>query len=101
MRLDKFLKVSRLIKRRTVAKEITEQGRIWINDRVAKPSTVVKVGDELAVQYGQKTVTVRVESLVESVRKAEAKEMYIVLKEEQRERAPQSEEADWLYRKDD
>lgn len=101
MRLDKYLKVSRLIKRRTIAKEITEQGRIWINDRVAKPSTVVKVGDELAIQYGQKTVTVRIESLVESVRKAEAKEMYVVLKEEQRERSDSQEDAAWLYRKDD
>ena len=63
MRLDKFLKVSRLIKRRTVAKDVSDQGRVWINGREAKPSSTVKAGDELKIQFGQKTVTVRVERL--------------------------------------
>lgn len=84
MRLDKFLKVSRLIKRRTVAKDVSDQGRIWINGKEAKASSTVKPGDELAVQFGQKTVTVRVERIAETVRKDEAGEMYTVLKEEQR-----------------
>jgi len=54
MRLDKFLKVSRLIKRRTVAKDVSEQGRVWLNGREAKPSATVKVGDEIRIQFGQK-----------------------------------------------
>ena len=92
MRLDKFLKVSRLIKRRTVAKDVSEQGRIWINGKEAKPSSAVKVGDELEIQYGQKIVTVRIERLAESTRKDEAGELYSVIKEEQRQREP---EFDW------
>ena len=56
MRLDKFLKVSRLIKRRTLAKEVAVQGRITINEKVAKPSSTVKVGDELAIRFGQKSL---------------------------------------------
>lgn len=82
MRLDKFLKVSRLIKRRTVAKDISQQGRVLINGRESKPSTVVKVGDELTVQFGQKLVTVRVERLAENIRKEEAAMMYTLVKEE-------------------
>ena len=56
MRLDKFLKVSRLIKRRTLAKEVADQGRITINNKVAKASSDVKVGDELSIRFGQKVV---------------------------------------------
>jgi ribosomal 50S subunit-recycling heat shock protein len=82
MRLDKFLKVSRLIKRRTVAKDVSEQGRVWLNGREAKASAKVKPGDELTVQFGQKLVTVRVERISESARKEEASEMYTILKEE-------------------
>jgi ribosomal 50S subunit-recycling heat shock protein len=82
MRLDKFLKVSRLIKRRTVAKDVSEQGRVWINGRDAKPSSAVKEGDELAIQFGQKKVTVRIERITESTRKEDAATMYTVLKEE-------------------
>lgn len=72
MRLDKFLKVSRLIKRRTVAKDVSEQGRVLVNGREAKPSAAVKVGDELTVQFGQKLVTVKVERIAESTKKDEA-----------------------------
>ncbi|MFB9324354.1 RNA-binding S4 domain-containing protein [Paenibacillus aurantiacus] len=86
MRLDKFLKVSRLIKRRTVAKDVSDQGRVWINGREAKASSTVKVGDELTVQYGQKVVTVRVERLVETTKKDEAATMYTLVKEETRQR---------------
>ncbi|TMV44283.1 RNA-binding S4 domain-containing protein [Paenibacillus mesophilus] len=82
MRLDKFLKVSRLIKRRTVAKDVSDQGRIWINGREAKASSTVKIGDELVIRFGQKSVTVRVERIAETTRKEEAGEMYTVLKEE-------------------
>ncbi|MCI3923263.1 RNA-binding S4 domain-containing protein [Paenibacillus sp. TRM 82003] len=82
MRLDKFLKVSRLIKRRTVAKDVSDQGRVWINGKEAKASSTVKVGDELTVRFGQKSVTVRVERLAETTRKDEAAGMYTVTKEE-------------------
>lgn len=82
MRLDKFLKVSRLIKRRTVAKDVSEQGRVLINGREAKPSGAVKVGDEITVQFGQKLVTVRVERLAENTRKEEASSLYTLVKEE-------------------
>ena len=82
MRLDKFLKVSRLIKRRTLAKEVCDQGRITVNEQVAKAGTVVKVGDELKVRFGQKIVTVRVDELKENTRKEEAGSMYTILSEE-------------------
>lgn len=82
MRLDKFLKVSRLIKRRTLAKEVADQGRIQINGQVAKASSNVKVGDELSIQFGQKILTVQIESLQESAKKEEASQLYKVLKEE-------------------
>ena len=85
MRLDKFLKVSRLIKRRTVAKDVSDQGRVWINDREAKASSTVKAGDELKIQYGQKIVTVRVERIAETTKKDEASGMYTLLKEESRQ----------------
>ncbi|MDQ0163407.1 RNA-binding S4 domain-containing protein [Bacillus alveayuensis] len=82
MRLDKFLKVSRLIKRRTLAKEVAEQGRISINGQVAKASSNVKVGDELSIQFGQKILTVRVESIQETAKKDEASTLYSVINEE-------------------
>ena len=65
MRLDKFLKVSRLIKRRTLAKQVADQGRITINEKVAKASSVVKESDELAIRFGQKIVTVKINMLKE------------------------------------
>lgn len=86
MRLDKFLKVSRLIKRRTLAKEVAVQGRIMINDKVAKASTTVKVGDELAIRFGQKIVTARVEAIQENARKEDAAKMFTILKEERLEK---------------
>ncbi|MBS4179724.1 RNA-binding S4 domain-containing protein [Lederbergia citrea] len=82
MRLDKFLKVSRLIKRRTLAKEVADKGRISINGLQAKASSNVKVGDELEIRYGQKLVTVTINELQESTRKEEAANMYTILKEE-------------------
>ncbi|MFD2970552.1 RNA-binding S4 domain-containing protein [Peribacillus deserti] len=82
MRLDKFLKVSRLIKRRTLAKEVADQGRIAINGITAKASSNVKVGDEMEVRFGQKVVKVKIEKLQESSRKEEAAEMYTILSED-------------------
>lgn len=81
MRLDKFLKVSRLIKRRTVAKEVADKGRITINGQTAKSSSKVAVGDELALMFGNKTLTVKVLMLSESTKKEDAADMYEVLSE--------------------
>ena len=86
MRLDKFLKVSRLIKRRTLAKEVADQGRITVNGKTAKASTDVKEGDELAIRFGQKLVTARVDMLKDSVKKDEADSMFTILKEEKLEK---------------
>ena len=63
MRLDKYLKVSRLVKRRTLAKEISDQGRITVNGVVAKAGTDVKESDELVIRFGQKVVTIKVTGL--------------------------------------
>jgi ribosomal 50S subunit-recycling heat shock protein len=82
MRLDKFLKVSRLIKRRTLAKEIADQGRISINGTPGKASSNVKVGDELFIRFGQRLVTVEILDLKETVRKEEAINLYRVVKDE-------------------
>lgn len=82
MRLDKFLKVSRLIKRRTLAKEVADQGRITINGQTAKASSNVKVGDELTVRFGQKLITAKIDNLQESTRKEDAADMYSIIKEE-------------------
>lgn len=79
MRIDKFLKVSRIIKRRTVANEACDGGRIVVNGKVVKPSYDVKIGDIIEVSFGNKTVKARVEKLSETVRKDNAGEMYTVL----------------------
>ena len=76
MRLDKYLKVSRLIKRRTVANEACDSERVSVNGRPAKASYEVKVGDLLEIRFGQKTVKVEVLSLSESTKKADAVAMY-------------------------
>ena len=76
MRIDKFLKNSRIIKRRTVAKEACEQGRITVNDKPAKPGTEVKVGDELYIRFGNGSLKVQVMALTESCRKEDAASMY-------------------------
>lgn len=82
MRLDKFLKVSRLIKRRTLAKEVSDQGRVLINGKEAKAASNVKVGDELTIRLGQRLVTARIDRVQETSRKDEAAEMYTIIKEE-------------------
>ncbi|MCI8716804.1 MAG: RNA-binding S4 domain-containing protein [Lachnospiraceae bacterium] len=76
MRLDKYLKVSRLIKRRTVANEACDAGRVFINDKQAKAGTEVKPGDIIEIRFGSKNVRVEVTSVQETVKKEEAKEMY-------------------------
>ncbi len=82
MRLDKFLKVSRLVKRRTVANEICTAGRVRVNDRTAKPGTEVKPGDILEIGFGTGTTRVRVLAIRETVRKNEAESLYDILPEE-------------------
>ena len=76
MRLDKWLKVSRLIKRRTVAQEACDGGRVSLNGRVAKPSAEVKVGDTVEISFGAKTLRAEVLSVQESVKKDDAAAMY-------------------------
>ena len=76
MRIDKFLKVSRLIKRRTLAKEASENERILVNGKIVKPSKELKIGDEITIEFGNKSVTVRVSSLEVSTKKADAVHMY-------------------------
>lgn len=75
MRLDKFLKVSRLIKRRTVANEACDAGRVTVNGRPAKASVNVKVGDIIEIAFGQKTVKVKVLNLLDTTKKEEAKDL--------------------------
>lgn len=76
MRLDKFLKVSRLIKRRTVANEACDNGRISVNGRVVKASYEVKVGDKIEISMGTRTVAVEVLEVADNVRKDDASGMY-------------------------
>ena len=76
MRLDKYLKVSRLIKRRTVANEACDNGRIQVNGRVVKASYEVKVGDRIEIAMGQRTVAVEVVQVADNVRKDDAVMMY-------------------------
>lgn len=76
MRLDKFLKVSRLIKRRTVANDACDAGRVSINDKPAKASANVKVGDIIEIGFGGKAVRVEVLSVAETIRKEEATELF-------------------------
>ncbi|MFG6330888.1 MAG: RNA-binding S4 domain-containing protein [Lachnospiraceae bacterium] len=76
MRLDKFLKVSRLIKRRTVANEACDAGRVLVNGKAAKASLNVKEGDVIEIQFGTRTVRAEVMSVQDTVRKEEAKELY-------------------------
>jgi len=76
MRLDKYLKVSRLIKRRTIANEACDAGRVTVNDKVAKASQDVKVGDVIGIKFADKTVTAKIVSITESIHKEDAKDMY-------------------------
>ncbi len=79
MRLDKYLKVSRIIKRRTVANEACDAGRVTINDRPAKASADVKAGDVISIHFGNRDMKVRVLNVQESIRKEDAEGMYEVI----------------------
>ncbi|MDD7795052.1 RNA-binding S4 domain-containing protein [Clostridium sp. 'White wine YQ'] len=83
MRLDKYLKVSRIIKRRTIAKEACEGGRVTINGKVAKPSTDIKEGDIIEITFANKKIKAKIVSIVEHVRKEDAREMYEILEGEE------------------
>lgn len=79
MRIDKYLKVSRVIKRRTVAQEACDGGRVSINGKVVKPAAEVKVGDVVEIRFGQNLTRFRVESVAEHVTKDGAREMFTLL----------------------
>ncbi|MGL4741888.1 MAG: RNA-binding S4 domain-containing protein [Sarcina sp.] len=83
MRLDKYLKVSRIIKRRTVAKEACEGDRVKINDKIAKPSTKVSDGDIIEIQFGNRILKAKIVNIAEHVRKEDAKNMYEILEGEE------------------
>ena len=85
MRLDKFLKVSRLVKRRTLAKQVCDQGRVQINGRIAKASTDVSPGDRLLISIGRRHLEIKVVAVSETVRAADAEKLYEVVAEEYRE----------------
>jgi len=76
MRLDKYLKVSRLIKRRTVAKEMVDAGRVKINGKIAKPGNEVQIGDDLEIGFGQRQVRAKIMDIKETVRVDEAANLY-------------------------
>ena len=90
MRLDKYLKVSRIIKRRTVANEACSGGRVSINGRVAKPAADVKVGDQLEIRFGNRVGKYQILSVKETVRKENAQDMYQVLEEDAQTKAERS-----------
>lgn len=79
MRLDKYLKNSRLIKRRTVAKDACDSGKITVNDKVAKPGTEVKIGDIIKMTFGEKEMSVEVLEIKEHVTKENSKDLYKIL----------------------
>ena len=82
MRLDKYLKVSRLIKRRTVAKEIVDAGRVKLNGKIAKPGSEVNVGDQIEIGFGQRQVRAEIREIRETVRAEEAGSLYRMLEGE-------------------
>ncbi len=79
MRIDKYLKNARVIKRRTVAKEACEQSRVLVNGKAAKPGTEVNVGDEIEIIFGTKPMKIKVEQLLEHVMKDDSKTMYSII----------------------
>ena len=81
MRLDKYLKVSRIIKRRPIAKEVADKGRIKVNGILAKSSTDLKINDEIEIRFGNKILLVRVLEMKDSTKKEDATKMYEIIKE--------------------
>ncbi len=82
MRLDKYLKITRLIKRRTLAKEVAQNERVLVNGKPAKPSKELKIGDLITIEFGNKDVTVEVVSFEASTKKADAVNLYKFISEE-------------------
>lgn len=81
MRVDKYLKVARILKRRTISKELADNSRVLVNDKVAKPSKDIDIGDTITVLYGQRFLKVKVLSLANQTKKNEANALYEVLEE--------------------
>lgn len=82
MRLDKYLKVSRILKRRTISKEMADSERVYVNGKAAKPSYTVKEGDIIEIVFGQKKLTIRVKMIKENIKKEEAEDLYEIVSEE-------------------
>jgi len=85
VRLDKFLKVSRIIKRRTLSKEMSESSRVKVNGKVAKPSTKLKIGDLIEVEFGRSVLVVKVKELREHVLKDDSSMLYEIIEEKRKE----------------
>ena len=85
MRLDKFLKVSRIIKRRTVSKEISESSRVKVNGKMAKPSTKLKIGDIIEIEFGRSILVVQVKDLKDHVLKDDSTMLYEIIEEKSKE----------------
>ena len=85
MRLDKFLKVSRIIKRRTVSKEISESSRVKVNGKMAKPSTKLKIGDIIEFEFGRSILVVQVKDLKDHVLKDDSTMLYEIIEEKRKE----------------
>ncbi|HFU6801689.1 TPA: RNA-binding S4 domain-containing protein [Streptococcus agalactiae] len=85
MRLDKYLKVSRIIKRRPVAKEVADKGRVKVNGVLAKSSTDLKLNDQVEIRFGNKLLTVKVLEMKDSTKKEDAIKMYEIINETRRE----------------
>lgn len=82
MRIDKYLKVARVIKRRTIAKEVLDGGLILINGKVAKPSTEVKIGDEVILHLGERTLTIKISNVMMNSSKKDAGSMFEIINDE-------------------
>jgi ribosomal 50S subunit-recycling heat shock protein len=91
MRLDKYLKVSRIFKRRTVAKDVSSHERIMVNDKIAKPSTTIKEGDVINIQYGNRILIIKVLQIEDQIKKGDASGMYTVLEEKKIAPLPENE----------
>ena len=85
MRLDKFLKVSRIIKRRTVSKEISESSRVKVNGKMAKPTTKLKIGDIIEIEFGRSILVVQVKDLKDHVLKDDSTMLYEIIEEKRKE----------------
>lgn len=83
MRIDKYLKLARVIKRRTIAKDVLDLGLVKINDKVAKPASEVNVGDILTLSLGERLLTIKVENILTSSNKKTAQEMFTIIEDKQ------------------